>query len=126
VLADVLCTLGRDDEAESLAREVARSAPEDDLAPQVLWRSSLGRVLVRRGELPEAERLAEDATALTEGVEFPDLRVAALVGAAEVAAARHRHAAARRLLADARAILAAKGNLPGTERLDGALAELVR
>jgi class 3 adenylate cyclase/tetratricopeptide (TPR) repeat protein len=123
VLANVLCTLGQTDEAEELAREIARSAPEDDLMPQVLWRTTLGRALAWRGELEDAARLAAEAVSLTDGIDFPDLRVAALEGAAEVEVARGRADEARALLEEARAIMAAKGNVVAMERLDAELVE---
>ena len=126
LLADVLCTLDRLEEAEALAREVAEATPEDDLGTQALWRSTLGRVLVRSGRVAEAEGLASESIELTAGMDFPDLRVAALTGAAEVEAARGRPDEARRLLEEARRIMEAKGNIAALTRLDAALAEPVR
>jgi tetratricopeptide (TPR) repeat protein len=84
VLADILSELGRDDEAEELAREVAGAVAQDDLAPQVLWRVALARVHAHRGEVVEAETLAGEALDLTATVDFPDLRARALTAAAEV------------------------------------------
>jgi class 3 adenylate cyclase/DNA-binding SARP family transcriptional activator len=122
VLADLLCTLGRLDEAEALARELAGSAPEDDLMPQALWRSTLGRVLAARGELEEAERLLGESLRLTEGVESPDLRAAVLAGAAEVEAAQGRAKDAGRRLEEALLLMEAKGNVVAVRRLEAALA----
>ncbi len=123
---NVLCTLGRWEEAEALARAVAEAAPEDDLMPQVQWRSALGRVLAQRGELEEAERLMGESLRLSDEVESPDLRVAVLAAAAEVESARGRAGEARRLLETARGIMEAKGNVVALERLEAQLAEPVR
>ena len=59
LLADVLarsCVLRRG--GGDRTRGSRSSLPEDDLAPQVLWRTALGRVLAARGDLAEAERLS--------------------------------------------------------------------
>jgi DNA-binding SARP family transcriptional activator/class 3 adenylate cyclase len=122
--ADVLCTLGHGDEAEALARGLAGSAPADDLIPQVLRRTALARVLARRNELQEARELATEALVLTEGIEFPDLRVAALAAAAEVETGQGRPEPARGLLAEARRIMEAKGNLAAVRALDSAASVL--
>jgi len=45
LLADVLCTLGRREEAETLARKAGAESPDDDVGTQVVWRTALGRVL---------------------------------------------------------------------------------
>ena len=111
LLAQVLCALRRWDEAEAQAREVGESAPDDDLWTRVLWQSALATALVQRGRVADAEPLALDALALTESVEFPDLRVAALACTAEVETARQRLESAERLLGEARDVLAAKGNV---------------
>jgi DNA-binding SARP family transcriptional activator len=117
VLAHVLCTLDRLEEAEALAREAAESAPEDDVGTQAVWRSALGRVLIRRDALEEAGSLVDEAVRLTDGVEFPSVRIAALAAAAQVASAQGRGADAQRLVAEAQDVAAAKGNVVEGERL---------
>jgi len=110
MLADVLCTLDKLDEAELEALAVAAEAHEDDLVAQVLWRSALARVLARRGS-PEARESSAQSLALSADVEFPFLRVTSLKAAAEVEQAGDRTADATRLLAEARSIMDAKGNV---------------
>ena len=83
-------------------------------------------MLAQRGELADAARLVRESLRLTEGVEFPDLRVAALGAAAEVESAQGRVEQALRLLDEARRIMKEKGNLVVLERLETALAEPVR
>jgi class 3 adenylate cyclase/tetratricopeptide (TPR) repeat protein len=125
MLADVLCTLGRLDEAEALAREALERQTEGHLARRVCSRTALARVLVRRGSLEEAERHARQALALTEAIEFPGLQIAALAAGAEVAEAQGRAADTRRLLEEACDLADAKGNIVMLERLQAALAQPV-
>jgi hypothetical protein len=117
LLADVLCTLGRLDEAEAEARFVRAEAPADDLVAQVLWRSALARSLTRRGS-PDAHEPAGRSLALSAGVEFPFLRVAALEASAEVEQARGGSASAAALLDEARSLMEAKGNLIEVARIN--------
>jgi class 3 adenylate cyclase/tetratricopeptide (TPR) repeat protein len=124
LLADIVCSLERFDEAEVEARQVASEAPEEDLVAHVLWRSALSRVLARRGSAVEAEELAEQVLALSAGVEFPFLRVVSLTATAEVEAAAGRATRARQLLEEGRGIMAAKGNLAEVARLDALAAQL--
>jgi ATP/maltotriose-dependent transcriptional regulator MalT len=110
VLADIWSELGRDDEAEELVHEVAGAVAEDDLAPQVLWRVALARVLARRGETAQAETLAGEALELTAAIDFPDLRARTLMAAAEVTGNAH-------LLDEARDVYEAKGNTAAAARV---------
>jgi class 3 adenylate cyclase/tetratricopeptide (TPR) repeat protein len=121
LLAEVLCTLGRLDEAEELAHLAAESTAADDLVTHVLWRSALARVLARRGMPGEAAALAGEARARATGVEFPFLQALALIAAAEAEGAAR---GARSLLDDARAVLRAKGNLAWLAQLDGKSGDL--
>jgi tetratricopeptide (TPR) repeat protein len=125
MLADVHCSQGRHDDAERLAREVAAEAGATDLVAQVLWRSTLARVLAQRDDVAEAERLLEEARALTDAADFPDLRAGVLVASAEVADTAGRMRDARRLLGDARALYAAKGNVAAVAAVDSRLTQLV-
>jgi len=115
VLADVLAERARDEEAEALCDEVAAVVAPDDLAPQVLRRAALARVLVHRGELDEARVVAAEALRLTEDVGFPELRARALLAAAEVTgnadllAEAHRVYGAKGVLVEVGAPLATQG-----------------
>ncbi|MDX6515907.1 MAG: hypothetical protein QOH73_1573 [Gaiellaceae bacterium] len=65
LLGRELCTLGRFDEAEALARR-GRELAADDSIDSGLWRQVQARVLAHRGEHSEAERLAREAVARVE------------------------------------------------------------
>jgi tetratricopeptide (TPR) repeat protein len=66
VLAEALVELGRIDEAEEWTRVSEETGSSDDLATQFGWRTQRARVLARRGEYAEAERLAREALAMIE------------------------------------------------------------
>ncbi len=118
MLAEVVCVLGRLDEAETLARSVAEEATEDDLVTQVLWRSALVRALARRGLMAEAREPAQEALELSAGMQFPFVQVAALTAAAEADPGD-----AGRLLDAAREIMDAKGNRVELARLESLAAK---
>ena len=64
VLADVLCDLGRFDEADLLATLVAREGPPDDIEVQVSWRAVRSRTSAARGDPTGAVTLAEEAVSI--------------------------------------------------------------
>jgi class 3 adenylate cyclase/tetratricopeptide (TPR) repeat protein len=61
LLARVLYTLDRFDEAEELAVAVREMAIEDDLDAQALWRSVRAMLLARRGDVEDAVTLSLEA-----------------------------------------------------------------
>jgi tetratricopeptide (TPR) repeat protein len=63
-LAQALYELDRLDEADVWARRGAELGATDDVTTQMLWRQVSAKVLARRGELEEAERLARDAVSI--------------------------------------------------------------
>jgi class 3 adenylate cyclase/tetratricopeptide (TPR) repeat protein len=66
----VLARRGRLDEAEESIRKGREASPIDDWASQIVWREAMALVEAQRGNLEEAERLAREAVALTEGVDY--------------------------------------------------------
>ncbi|MGH2556533.1 MAG: adenylate/guanylate cyclase domain-containing protein [Actinomycetota bacterium] len=66
----LLARLGRLDEAEEAARKGREASPPDDWASQIVWREVMALVEAQRGNLEEGERLAREAVALTEGVDY--------------------------------------------------------
>ncbi len=89
-LSHLSCRLGRFDEAEALAEEIAKGANVYDLEQQVGWRCVKARVLASRGEPEEAETLAREAIELIRPTGFLDLQADALVHLAEVLLAAGR------------------------------------
>jgi hypothetical protein len=118
LLSEVVASLGRFEEADQMARQIAADAPEHDLIAQVLWRCTLSRVRVREGSAQETVDLAAEARLLLAGAEFPQLAIAALTAAAEAAAAAEEIPEAERLLAEARQVAEAKGAVASLAQLD--------
>ena len=75
LLGEVVSRLGRLEEAESLAQQVAAEASPDDLIAHVLWRCTLARVRAREGSAREAVELAAEARRLLADAEFPQLAI---------------------------------------------------
>ncbi|HSL63234.1 MAG TPA: adenylate/guanylate cyclase domain-containing protein, partial [Gaiellaceae bacterium] len=63
-LAQVLCVLGRTDEARGFATLARELAAEDDLESQALWRSAAAMVLVEQGTPDQAVEVAAGAVEL--------------------------------------------------------------
>ena len=61
MLAEALYAQGRLDEAEAAVRRSREAATSDDFNAQAMWRGGQAKILARRGELEEAERLAREA-----------------------------------------------------------------
>jgi class 3 adenylate cyclase/tetratricopeptide (TPR) repeat protein len=79
-----LCTLGRYDEAESLATLGRELGGEHDAATQLLWRQVQGRVSASRGEHATAEILAEEAVAIAGRTDWLNDQANTLLDLAEV------------------------------------------
>ncbi len=87
-LARAYVDVGRLEEAEATARKSAAWAAEDDAHPQCSWRAALARVHARRGEHEQAARLAAEAVALAENIDYRNTRAMVFLAAAEVAELR--------------------------------------
>jgi len=85
-LVDALLVQGRDQEALRLAERwsAARLAPPEDADAQAGWRRVRAKLLARKGELDEAERIGREATAIASATDFLDLRAQANADFAEV------------------------------------------
>jgi class 3 adenylate cyclase/tetratricopeptide (TPR) repeat protein len=124
LLATVLVDLNRLDEAADMAEKSREIAAPEDLASQVGWRWAYARVLVRRGELDDAERMIREAVNLSEQTDFPNMRADTLGYLAEVLALAGRVDDAATVLERAIEIYEAKGNLVGAARAADRLEEL--
>jgi tetratricopeptide (TPR) repeat protein len=83
-LAGALVELGREDEALRCTQVSEQIADEGDLTAHIPWRCARARVLMRRGDLDAAERLAREALALVRDVPSPRSRANVLLALAEV------------------------------------------
>ena len=121
-LAQALLGLGRDDEAEQWLERGRETAPSEEPLPQILWRQVRGKVLARRGELQEGERLAREAVALAGETDMLNAHADSLIDLAEVLVLAGRDPRAE--LDCALALYERKGNLVMAERTRSRLAEL--
>jgi class 3 adenylate cyclase/tetratricopeptide (TPR) repeat protein len=126
ILADVLVTLGRDDEAARLIELVVRSAMADDLDPQIGWRKVSARLLARRGDFEDAERLAREAVELAGRTDFLPDHAGALESLAEVLLLAGRPQESVAELEHAIRLHEQKGNLVSAARTRALLESLGR
>jgi class 3 adenylate cyclase/tetratricopeptide (TPR) repeat protein len=122
--AEALYRLGQDDEALRLTQTAGEATSHDDVITQMLIRQVRAKILARRGELEEAERLACEAIALGEPTDSLEVKADAYHDHALVLAAATRHDEALTALAGARSLYEQKGHSVGVARIDRLRAEL--
>ena len=83
-LAQALYAQGRYAAADAAALAAAAATTPHDSYTQAVWRGTHARVLVRRGELEEAERVALEGAAIASQTDSPDLVGDALLVLADV------------------------------------------
>jgi tetratricopeptide (TPR) repeat protein len=108
-LAAALYAQGRYREAEELTVASEAVAGPDDVASQVGWRYVRAKVLARRGERDEAERIAREAVALADETDGLQRRADARVALAEVLGLAAQPDESARALAEALELYEAKG-----------------
>jgi len=116
-LADALLDAGRIDEADALAAEAEREAPEDDLEAQVAWRSIRAVAAARRGNAAFAEELAREAAARAAASDFVLMRAETSETLAEVLSLAGRDGEARAAAAEAAEGYRRKGASAALERI---------
>jgi class 3 adenylate cyclase/tetratricopeptide (TPR) repeat protein len=123
-LAQALYALDRLDEADAWAGRAAGLGSSDDASKEMLWRQVKAKVLARRGDHAEAERLARKAVAIGEGTDLLDGQGDAIVDLAEVLllAGKSNEAAAALELAIGR--YERKGNRVSAQRAQARLSDL--
>lgn len=90
ILAEALLRQGRDGEAAATLEEIGTFAADDDMDVQVRSGAVRAELLVRSGDLEEAERVARGVVALAEGTDYSELRAMALVALGRVLRAAGR------------------------------------
>jgi tetratricopeptide (TPR) repeat protein len=114
--AVALLELGRSDEALEQADLAAAWAADDDVQSQSLQLGVRGRVLAANGDFAAAEQHARRATELAGRSDDPCLLADAITALAVVLARSGRAEEARAALAEAVALLEAKGNVVGARQ----------
>jgi class 3 adenylate cyclase/tetratricopeptide (TPR) repeat protein len=122
-LAQALYELDRLDEAEIWAGRAAELGSSDDATTQALWRQVKAKVVARRGEHAEAERLAREALAIAEETDQLNYVAEAYADLGEVLALAGRADEAAAAFAEALARYERKENLVMAERTRARLAE---
>jgi tetratricopeptide (TPR) repeat protein len=123
-LAQALYQLDRLDEADDWAGSAAKLGASDDAITQMLWRQVRAKVLARRGEHGEAERLAREAVSTAEETDMPDAQGDVYADLAEVLFLADRSQEAAEALEQAVERYERKGNVVSTELAQARLAEL--
>jgi len=109
MLANALEAQELDEDAIRFSRESERLAPADDSYSQALWRTARAKVLVRRGQVEQAEALAEQAVDILP----PEMVMARGHAHLDLAVVLHRagRKEARAAATEAARLFEAKGNL---------------
>jgi class 3 adenylate cyclase len=124
MLAQALYELGRFDEANASAARAAELGASDDAMTQMLWRQVQAKILARRDEPDEAERLAVEAIAVGAETDMLSSLGDAYSDLAEVLTLADRTSDAHAALQQALALYERKGDLVMTERTHTTLREL--
>jgi tetratricopeptide (TPR) repeat protein len=123
-LSRAMLALDRDQEAEHWATVAREIGAEDDPAAQGPALGIAARVLARRGEFEEAERLGREAVASFDGTDYLDWTAAAHADFADVLHLAGRDDEAVAELRMALELYEQKGHLVGAEKMRDRLAEL--
>jgi class 3 adenylate cyclase/tetratricopeptide (TPR) repeat protein len=111
MLAGVTYAQGRYEEAEHLAEISEQATAADDLISHVLWRTVRAKLLARRGEHAEAERLAREAVGRMAQTDELDRHGDTLLDLAEVLRLAGREQEATPVVAEALELYEQKENL---------------
>ena len=122
-LAQALYALDRLDEAEAWAGRSRDLGASDDLATQALWRQAEAKVLARRADAEEAERLAREAVAITEPTQELNARADSLLDLGAVLELIEKPQDARFAYARALDLYQRKGNVVMAERTRAQLSK---
>ncbi|MDP9340863.1 MAG: AAA family ATPase [Actinomycetota bacterium] len=125
LLGEALYELDRLDDADSWASRGASLGGSDDASTQMLCRRVRAKVLVRRGEHDEAERLAREAVAIGRGTDMLDDQGDTLVDLAEVLSLAGRLEEAAEALEQAVVRFELKGNVVKLARTRDRLARVL-
>jgi class 3 adenylate cyclase/tetratricopeptide (TPR) repeat protein len=125
-VAQALYGLDRLDEAEAWAVRAADVGAGQDVVNGMLWRQVRAKVLARRGEHSEAERLVREAVAMGDATESPDVQGDAYADLAEVLALAGLQEAAAAALDVAIERYERKGNRVSVDRVRTRLTDLER
>jgi tetratricopeptide (TPR) repeat protein len=116
MLAQVLYERERFDDAWAFTETAKDAAAADDLSAQMIWRTVRARLLARRGEMADAERMGAEAVDLAERTDWLTDHADALLSQAQVFRMAANRKAAADALESAVALYTRKGNTIGARR----------
>jgi len=109
-LADVLCGLGRYDDARAWTAAAEKYALADDAGAQLSWRAVSARLLGGAGKLEAAERLAREAAAIADATDARNQQASVQLALADVFATAGKSDASEAATAEALRLFEEKGN----------------
>ena len=121
-LADVICTLGRDEEAEEWVRVSCEHADRNDHHAQSSWRSVAAKLQARNGLFTEGEMLAREAIRIAGPTDGLNHKAKLFRDLAEVLGCHGREQAAGEALETAIALYEQKGNQAAADQSRALLA----
>ena len=116
-LADVLCSLGRIDEAHSWIDIAKMYALSDDASAQLSWRAVAARLVARAGDFASGEQLVDEASRIANETDALNQRAGVRLAAADVLTAAGKGAEASAAIAEAVRLFDLKGNAAATARI---------
>ena len=122
-LVDALLALGRDKEGQRLTDIARRHAIPEDVDAQIGWRRVRAKLLARRGDFEEGERLAHEAMAIAERTDFLELRARVRADLVEVLHRAGRPEESASALEESIRLFEQKGNVAAAGPLRDQLAE---
>ncbi len=122
--AQALYRLGRDEEAWGLTERAEAAGAPSDVITQMLILQVRGKILARRGDLEEAERLARKAVALGDPTDSLEVKANSKCDLAIVLVAAGKQDEALDALAEAQALFEEKGHTAGVARVEELRSEL--
>jgi class 3 adenylate cyclase len=125
LLGQYLLAIDRDAEADEWADRGRQIGAAGDRLTQMLWRQVKAKVLARRGEHEEAERLAREARDWSEGTEMLSWTADVYADLAEVLALAGKHEDAGVALGQAGQLYERKGNVVMAERMRARQSETI-
>jgi tetratricopeptide (TPR) repeat protein len=123
-MAQVAYELEQLEEAEAFAARAGELAASDDRWTQVLWRQVKGKVLARRGEHAEAQRLAHEAVTIVDDSDLLDVQGDAYADLGEVLMLAEKADDAIAALEQAHERYERKGNVVSAQRTRARLAKV--
>jgi len=124
MLAEALYAQGRLDEAQRLTEEAQAAAAPDDIDAQSRWRATRAKLLARRGRIPAALELTDEAVTLISSTSYAVNHAETLMASAEVNRLAGARDQAEASLTAALRIYQDRHAVPLAEQAQAALASL--